>query len=936
MEDNGATNEMESLFEGMDLNLSSPFDIPDVGLTPADAGFSKENLAGSEAPSNSSSGSHSSHPGNSLTALDHFHPGAPPPLHISDNASTDSSSVRALGNPLDESLFSGLSFSAGSVPFSTQDTKETSETSASHNNPEFLGNLRIKQEHMTSELLKQENNLSEKVADAHDKLLPKLSESNVSARQSTVGSALPPAPILTKPLMRRKKRGLKIGYGRDDDDSEESSLNRTAQKVMDNDIRVSYVVSDSVSEQRREGCQVTDIERLKDIVVLPIVGQSSQLVDVLDENVTEVVPLYLPDSVEEESTLLQDSEQVLAGEIGETRSPEERDGMETKVELKEKANQLPNEEVQVSGEDQIDREREVKASMPGSVEATMNSEEQAIDDPKSESILPESASLELDPEKALVEVADAGNASARMDSLTFEDKRLAIKGSIAEKVMILNEKAASISRKKKDAIQKRRQASENVALASLKRKQLEIELEIACEKEEFEMADKLNEKIAEAEQVMEVEESSLREAEANFDLAMIKLQEIMDLQISIEEEGVWLLEELKQEAEAVAERVKKDSDELGCEENARLTAFEEEIKLKRQKIALELRVIDEATSDLDTVIAESTKAETAEKYSLIDKRALLKEELEELMAQVRAKEADIAEHDKRIAEMDDKITSVTLRFEKQRTDFDTEAKSLSSLLKELDEESGHIDMEKLRLEDTLQKADEERINLEKVAVAAMDEWAAVQEALDMKKTAALAALQAKEKKAELVGRETQASKEAQALRQEAANARSYLQQELGSTRAKLQQEISTIQQRISYAEKRAPELEAEKRIAATARNFKEAARLAAEAKTLVAEKDALNLELDCLTSDLQKLDQEVESKVLLLADTEGVITAKEKVAAKARCERLRMIAKAAREERDVAIGLEDFEEAESLHAEAEAADSEANELQEAHQLQGKQ
>jgi hypothetical protein len=61
---------------------------------------------------------------------------------------------------------------------------------------------------------------------------------------------------------------------------------------------------------------------------------------------------------------------------------------------------------------------------------------------------------------------------------------------------------------------------------------------------------------------------------------------------------------------------------------------------------------------------------------------------------------------------------------------------------------------------------------------------------------------------------------------------------------------------------------------------------------------------------------------------------KEKEAAMARCERLRLITAAIRDERDAAAELEDFEEAESLHLEAEAADKEADELQKEYGFEG--
>jgi hypothetical protein len=64
------------------------------------------------------------------------------------------------------------------------------------------------------------------------------------------------------------------------------------------------------------------------------------------------------------------------------------------------------------------------------------------------------------------------------------------------------------------------------------------------------------------------------------------------------------------------------------------------------------------------------------------------------------------------------------------------------------------------------------------------------------------------------------------------------------------------------------------------------------------------------------------------------LTSKETEAATARCERLRLVAAAARREMDEAAEAEDFEEASSLQTEAETADAEAEQLKGTYQLEG--
>jgi hypothetical protein len=58
---------------------------------------------------------------------------------------------------------------------------------------------------------------------------------------------------------------------------------------------------------------------------------------------------------------------------------------------------------------------------------------------------------------------------------------------------------------------------------------------------------------------------------------------------------------------------------------------------------------------------------------------------------------------------------------------------------------------------------------------------------------------------------------------------------------------------LSFIDKRGPELEAEKKVAAASRNFKEAERIAAEAKALNSEKDELHGKLEKAAADLETI-----------------------------------------------------------------------------------
>ncbi|XWS10999.1 hypothetical protein CRYUN_Cryun38cG0046200 [Craigia yunnanensis] len=183
-----------------------------------------------------------------------------------------------------------------------------------------------------------------------------------------------------------------------------------------------------------------------------------------------------------------------------------------------------------------------------------------------------------------------------------------------------------------------------------------------------------------------------------------------------------------------------------------------------------------------------------------------------------------------------------------------------------------------------------------------------------------------EDKERLAKTEEKHSEDVQMLQQEASSARASLQ-ELSSTKSSIQQNIASLKQRIFFIDKMAPELEAEKKVTAASRNFKEAARIAAEAKSLSIEKESVQIEIDKAVLDLGKLEEEIKHTLDKLQEIEGLILSKEKEVAMARFQRLLLIAVAAKAERSAALELGDLEEANFLLTEADAADSEAKELQ---------
>ena len=116
-----------------------------------------------------------------------------------------------------------------------------------------------------------------------------------------------------------------------------------------------------------------------------------------------------------------------------------------------------------------------------------------------------------------------------------------IKAQIAEKLKGARELVASVSAARKESIRRRRKAAENVNVALIKHRELEKELEEACEAEDFERAERVSNSLAAAEEEKQSFHIALREAEAESDANESNMQEALQAQIAAEELCVSLL-----------------------------------------------------------------------------------------------------------------------------------------------------------------------------------------------------------------------------------------------------------------------------------------------------------------------------------------------------------------------------------------------------------
>ncbi|XP_059634128.1 uncharacterized protein LOC132276627 [Cornus florida] len=501
-----------------------------------------------------------------------------------------------------------------------------------------------------------------------------------------------------------------------------------------------------------------------------------------------------------------------------------------------------------------------------------------------------------------------------------------IKTQISEKLKLARELVSCVTAARKDSTRRRRKAAENVILASTKHRELEKELEEACEAEEFETAERVSENLATAEKEKERLAIALRDAEADCDAVDTKMQEVLELQIAAEEECASLLEIFAKDAANNADLVFKDAEVVSSKEMDKWLLTTEALEVKKMELEIESHLINEARLVLNDSIEHSVEDDRRERELLSKRKETLTEELEKLLALVKEKEAEIAENNFNIEIVEKRIADAVSGFQDVQSNINAKYDNLQSGLCQVGLDNEALARKKKEIDEFMSQEEDRGANLRKLAQISADEAKMYQEVVGLRKSLVLFVLKSREDRARLAKTEENLSDDVQMLRHDVTAARASLQ-ELSSTKSSIQQDIESLKQRLLFIDKRVPELEAEKKVAAAARNFKEAARVAAEAKTLIVEKETVQIKMERAILELGKLEEEICDTVNRLQETEEQILSKEKDVAMARFQRLLLIAGAATAERSAALELGDLEEADILLAEAEAADSEARKLQ---------
>ncbi|KFK32925.1 hypothetical protein AALP_AA6G307100 [Arabis alpina] len=512
-----------------------------------------------------------------------------------------------------------------------------------------------------------------------------------------------------------------------------------------------------------------------------------------------------------------------------------------------------------------------------------------------------------------------------LDSTIGSSRLEIVKAQIEGKLTRARELAVSVTSARKNAIRKRRQASENLRLASTTHDELEKQLEEAIETEDFDAAERISESLAAAERDKQALMALLRQAESDCDVIETKMEEVLLSQIFAEEESASLLRVFCTDAENDAESILEKAEVFCAEEMGKWHSCSEDVDVRKFELDIESVIVDSVRLSLNGTLEGSVEQEMREKETLVKKKEHLADELQELLALVKAKEKEIDVNDLQIKEVETRIDTVVSGYKELITSMDKMFDDVQTGVTQTDMETEALSTKKKETDEFVASEKERAAKLRDLVTVSADEACEYEKVVQLRKTLMSYVSKTREERAKLVNIEEKLSEEVQRLQEEVSSTRESIKEQ-SSRKSIIQQNITSFMDKIMFIEKRLPELEAEKKVAASTRNFKEAGRIAAEAKSLNLEKERIQIETGKANAELEKAEHEIEETIKRLQELERLILSKEKELAISRFQRLRIDSGTAKAERSAALEVDELEEANLLLEEAHEAESEAEKL----------
>eukprot|EP00898_Chlorokybus_atmophyticus_P005674 jgi/Chlat1/6107/Chrsp40S05688 len=440
----------------------------------------------------------------------------------------------------------------------------------------------------------------------------------------------------------------------------------------------------------------------------------------------------------------------------------------------------------------------------------------------------------------------------------------------------------------------RRAAAEERRRATAQLAELEEQQVKASEAEDFEQADALSSRIAVAEKQLMDADAKSKAADKAADKAVEAAEQSVQDEVAERLAAAAAASQLILAIEQVDALLRTKAQQQHEATDAELSARSSEYEAARREAEAKVRAAADEEAELLRLAEEASGSDAEVRAALQAECNSLQAEADKLRAALEAKLSEIEDRRHKMSDVVKRIAESTEQFAPARRKVEQEKASAQLELRACEEQLEELEVARNAASLAAEDA-EEAGNSHREFVAAAERLASFAAAeADVKQRHLYVQQAARQRDRQLKQEELDASSEAANLRGRINAAQASLQQ-TAAHKLKLAAQVASAQQRATAAEKRIPELESEKKLAAAARNFKEAGRLANEAKAVAAERDAAAAEASELAA---RLDSATEGEVLqqqLLGSMQGELKSVSRRAAFASWRRLRQLLQSTKE-----------------------------------------
>ncbi|KAL8132012.1 hypothetical protein AgCh_007772 [Apium graveolens] len=361
------------------------------------------------------------------------------------------------------------------------------------------------------------------------------------------------------------------------------------------------------------------------------------------------------------------------------------------------------------------------------------------------------------------------------DNCSIEVRFERIRSDITDNLRRVREQVDSVSGKRKESIRRRRKAAEDLRLASAKYRELERQLEEACEAEDFETADRLSDALASADSDKERLAVALRDADAECDAVDVKMQGVVDLQIAAEEECASLLQRFSMDAAKDADLVLRNAELTSAKETNKWDSSVELAEVKRMELDAESFIVNEARLALNDSIDHLVEDDKREIEILHRKKEELADELERLLALVKQKESELKENESSIEIVEKRIANAVSSFQEAQSSINAKYNNLQSELSQIELQSEALSRKKEEVNECLSQEQDRAVKIQNLAKTSADEATLYQEVSGLRKNLIQFILSTREHKLMLAKAGDKLTEDVQMLKQDISNERASLQ-----------------------------------------------------------------------------------------------------------------------------------------------------------------